>query len=304
MRKKSLIFDWLTSNLAYAILSLGLATMAWAFVNGGRETVQKRTVRLQYLQPTRTLAFHRTPLKEFKVDLTGSLFRLRMIKDEDLVYPVDLTGASAGALRVDIDLDNLRLPIDVEVSHPNPRSFALYLEDLSTQPVPLRPMILGAPKEGFVVGDVRLSPSTVNIAGPRSLISKVKELELEIPVGTRDSNFTASLKPKMTLPDVEVQDMVVAEVEIKPIRVTREFLDVPVVASGRNPNARVSPSFARVFLEGVSSSSLDLEGKLKIVVPTEDLKKGRYRLRGQIVLPAGARLIRMEPVTFLVEISR
>jgi YbbR domain-containing protein len=304
MRKKNLIIDWLTSNLAYGLLSMFLAIMAWAFVNGGRQTEQKRIVRIQYLQPTRGLAFHRTPLKEFKVDLSGSLFRLRMIKDEDLVYAVDLSASGPGAQRVDIDVDSLRLPMDVEALHPSPRSFNIYLEDLSTITVPLKPVTLGAPKEGFVVGEIRLTPSMVNIAGPRSLVSKINQLEVEIPLGDRDANFTTALKPRVSLPDVEVQDTVVGDVEIRPIRVTREFANIPVIPDGHAQSARVTPSTARILIEGVSNSALNLEGKLKVVVSTEDLKRGRYLLRGQIDLPAGTRLLRMEPMTFLVEIGR
>lgn len=304
MKRKNIIIDWLASNLAFGALSLVLAVLAWTFVNGGRQTEQRRTVKIQYLQPPRGLAFHRTPLKEFKIDMAGSLFKLRMIKDEDLVYPVDLSSVNAGALRVDIDLDNLRLPMEIEASHPSPRSFMLYLEELATHGAPLKPIVLGAPKEGFVVGEIHLSPSTVMVAGPRSLISKIGQIEIEIPVGDRDSSFSTSIKPRVTLPDVEVQDSVVAEVEIKPIRIVRELMDIPVVTDGRATNVKINPGVARVFLEGDSNSALELEGKLKVVIATEDLKRGRYRLRGEVALPPGVRLVRIEPATFLVEIGQ
>lgn len=303
MKRRRFILDWLVSDFAFLILAVMLAVLAWAFVNGGRQTEQRRVVKIQYLQPPRGIAFHRTPLREFKIDLSGSLFRLRLIKDEELIYPVDLSAASPGAFRIDIDIDNLRLPIDVEAAHPAPRSFTIYLEDMATMSVPLRPLILGAPKEGYAVGEIRLSPSAVNISGPRSLVSKMSQIDLEIPVGGRDANFSSTLKPKISLPDIEIQDSVIGEVEIRPIRVTREFVDVPVIAEGHSLSARVIPSLARVYLEGVSSTALDLEGKLKVVVLTEDLKKGRYRLRGQIQLPAGVKLIRVEPASFLVEIG-
>ena len=306
MKKKTSIADWFSSNVAFQILSVVLALLAWVFVNSGRTIEQKREGKIQYLQIPKGLVFHRTPLKEFKIDLTGSLYRLRSIKDEDLVYVVDMSNARAGANRVEIDTDNLRLPLDVEASHPNPKFFNVHLEEVFVRNLPIKPVYLGALREGYIVSAFRSSPESITLSGPRSVVSKIDYVELEIPVAGKDSSFSLQVKPKLNLPNSELTDSVLVEVDVSPIRSIREFANIPVMVAGAiDPDkVKVSPGMASISVEGSPEVANSLEGQLKVSIPVDSLKRGRYRIRGEVDLPPALRLVKMEPQTFIVEVLR
>jgi YbbR domain-containing protein len=306
MKRKSTISDWFSSNAAFQVLAVLLALLAWVFVNSGRTIEQKREVRLQYLQVPKGLVFHRVPLKEFKVDLSGSLYRLRTIKDEDLVYVVDLSQARAGANRVEVDLDNMRLPLDVEAMHPNPKFFYVHLEEVYVRSLPIKPIYLGALREGFAVSEIRTSPESITLTGPRSVVSKLENVEIEIPVAGKDSSFSLQVKPKINLPNTEAVDSVLVEVDVSPIRSARELTNIPVVAEGATEagQVKISPTAATVSVEGNPGAANSLGGQLKVVIPVEGLKRGRYRMRGRVDLPPSLKLVKIEPQTFIVEVLR
>jgi YbbR domain-containing protein len=294
--------EWLKTKFLLQAVALVVALVAWLLVNSGQTVHQRRSVRLQYLNLPKDFVFQRTPLKEAKVDLTGSLYRLRAIPEEDFIYPIDLSNAKAGIVRVDLDLDNLRLPVDIEAAHINPRSFNVHLEEIYSQSVKIRPTFLGSPKEGFQLGTVKMKPEYISVSGPRSLVSKLNEVELEISLIGRELSFSETLKPRLSFINPENIEPVLVEVEITHQRSRQEFSSVSVVASSQNSKVKILPAKGKVVLEGADPELRAIEPTLQVRVPVEGLRRGRYRLRGQVALPQKVKLISIEPESFLVEV--
>lgn len=294
--------EWLFSKAPLQILALLFAILAWVLVNSGQTVQQRRSIRLQYVQVPRDLIFQKNPIKEVKVDLTGSLYRLRGIPDDDLIYSVDLSAARPGMNRVELELDSLRLPFDIEATHLNPRSFNVYLEEMSGQSLKLKPMPLGRPKDGFQVGTIKVKPDVISVIGPKSVLSKLTELEVEVNLSNRELSFSETIKPRLSFPNAESLEPVLVEVEILPQTAKREYPFVSVTQGSEKGKVRITPNKAKVILEGGDSDLRVLESRLEVTVPVDGLKRGRYRLRGQVSLPPRVKLISVEPESFLVEV--
>ncbi|MDB5039208.1 MAG: YbbR-like protein [Bacteriovoracaceae bacterium] len=302
LRKRKTLVEWFQSKAMLQLFSLLVAIVAWAIVNSGQVVQQRRTIHLQYIQLPKDLVFQRSPLKEIKVDLTGSLYRIRSIPDEDLTYQIDLSNAKAGVVHVEMDVENLRLPLDVEASHLNPRAFNIHLEEVYMRPLPLKPVYIGAPKEGYQVGVVKLTPENISVTGPKSIISKLSQIEVEVPLMNRELSFSETVKPRLNFPGAEAVESVFVEVEIVPQKLRQEFSSVPVSLGTGRPKVRITPAKGKIILEGPEVEIRAIESNLKIMVPFDGLKRGRYRLRAQVPLSGKLKLISIEPESYLVEV--
>jgi YbbR domain-containing protein len=248
------------------------------------------------------LMFQRNPPRELRVEIVGPLSRIRSISDESLAYGVDLSSIKPGPNRVEIDSELLKLPTELEITNISPRSFNVHIEELFVRALPVKLNIIGKPKEGYQVVSTKTMPENVSVTGPKSVITKLKEVTLDIPVSGRETSYFETIKPRLNLPDSDVLDSVSVELEVSSIRSTREFLGVPVVARESAGKLSISPPVAKVVLEGMEKDLDNLKGKLQVFISVEGLKRGRYRLRGSLPTSDGTKLILVEPSHFLVEV--
>jgi YbbR domain-containing protein len=300
IRKKSYFKDYLRGRFWLQLFSLGAAISLWLFVNSGQQVEEKRAVRIQYTRMPPNLTFERTPLKEVSIGLVGPLYRLRSLSEDDLTYLVDLSNARAGTTRVELSLDALKLPLDLEATFPNPRIFFVYLEELTTRELPVRPSFEGELEDGFSISDIRLSPPTVQVTGPRSLLSRLEFIPVDVDLRGRKGPFNLTVKPRVPAPTVEVNASVYLEIDISTVKSLREYQAVSVKTTGGR--TRVDPAVGTVIVEGPQRDLQTLTWTPEIVIDTKDLKRGRFLLRGRVEAPPGLRVLEVRPSQFLVEV--
>lgn len=301
MKKRQSFRDYFKGRMLLQFFSLLIAMGLWVFVNSGQRVDEKRPVKIQYTRMPANLTFERTPLKEVAIGLSGPLYRLRGLQDDDLTYLVDLSNARPGSNRVELTLDALRLPLDLEATFPNPRVFFVYLEELAVRELPIKPAFVGQLDGGLSVGRVNMNPQVVTVSGPRSVLSKLEFIPFEISLEGRTSTFTVNGKPKTAAPSIEIRETVYAEVEISTVRLTKEYENVPVVSKGRQ-EVSIHPPIATILVEGAERDVQGLSWQPQVVVETKDLKKGRYLLRGRVEGPSSIKVLEVKPQNFLVEV--
>jgi len=301
MRKRGIWKDYFRGKLLLQVFSVLVALGLWIFVNSGQQIEEKRSVKIQYTRMPSTLTFEKSPLKEVAIGLSGPLYRLRALTDDDLTYLVDLSGAKPGSNRVELTLDALRLPLDLEATLPNPRVFYVYLEEVNMRELPVRAQFSGQLKAGLSITKVGLNPVVVTVEGPKSVLSKLEFVPLEISLEGRSASFNVTIKPKINAPSVEVRESVYAEIEIAAVKRTKEFENVPVTALGSD-RVSIEPGLATVLVEGAERDVQTLSWQPQVVVDVKDLKRGRYLLRGRVEAPASIRVLEIRPLNFRVEI--
>jgi len=298
--------EWFSSKTGLQILSVCLAFLAWLVVNSGQTIKETKTVEIQYVQLPKGLIFQRTPPREIKVEVAGPLSRIRALNKDNLFYVLDLSTMKPGANRVEIDVDMLKLPTEIDIFNITPRSFNIHIEEFFVRSLPVKLNIVGKPKEGYHVVSSKVSPELVSVTGPKSIISKLTEVPVEVTVSNRELSYFETVKPRLNFPDVEVLDSPMVELEISSIRTVKEFISVPVVAKSTKERVSISPPMAKVILEGAEKDLELIREKLQVTVAVEGLKRGRYRLRGDLVmnssLNSSLKLVSLDPMFFLVEI--
>jgi YbbR domain-containing protein len=295
--------EWFKISFPLQMVALMFGVGIWVFVNRGREVDVKKVVKIEYTKLPAGLAFERAPTVETSIGLSGPLYRLRTIQDEEMTILMDLSAARAGLNRMEISVDSLKLPLDLQVSGPYPRTALVFLEPVLSREIPIRPVLEGQTKEGSTVMGVKLSAELVTVVGPRSVLMKMDYVPFPISIEGKSASFSVSGRPELVASGLSSDDLISADVEISAVRTSKEFLNVPITVSGSR-EISVSPAVARVVVEGPETQAASFKWDPQVLVDVEGLGKGRYRLRGRVVLPEGWRASAIEPQNFLVEIIK
>lgn len=295
--------EWFKISFPLQMVALMFGVGIWVFVNRGREVDVKKVVKIEYTKLPPGLAFERTPTNETSIGLSGPLYRLRTIQDEEMTVLIDLSGARAGLNRMEISADSLKLPLDLQVSGPYPRTALVFLEPVLSREIPVRPVLEGQTKEGSTVLGVKLNSESVTVVGPRSILMKMEHVPFRISIEGKSASFSVSGRPELVSLGLSSDDLIAADVEISTVKSSKEFLNVPVMVSG-NREVSISPAVARVVVEGPETQAANFKWDPQVMIDVEGLGKGRYRLRGRVILPEGWRASAIEPQNFLVEIIK
>jgi YbbR domain-containing protein len=99
---------------------------------------------------------------------------------------VDLSGLSAGAHTVSIQIQVTERPVRIVTSTPS--SIEVMLEQLETRTLPINITLNGQPAVGYEAGQAVISPENVMISGAKSLVEQVSRARVVVNLnGTRES---------------------------------------------------------------------------------------------------------------------
>ncbi|HTP01313.1 MAG TPA: CdaR family protein [Anaerolineales bacterium] len=225
---------------------------------------------------------------------------------------LDLSGLGAGEHDLSMQIQVPERP--VRIVSANPSTVTVSLEPLVTRTLPLQATVSGQPAIGYEAGQLAMDPKQVVLAGPQSIVNRVKSARIGINVSGTRENVDESIPIQV----VDQNKAPVAGVTIQPsaahvtLPITRQggFRDLAVkvivrgqVANGyRLDSISVSPPVVTVF-----SSNPDLVNALPGVVETQPLDlqaaKDNVTLRVPLNLPGGVSAVGDQTVVIQAGIS-
>jgi YbbR domain-containing protein len=174
-------------NLAWKVVSLGLAFGLWALVNGSRETTMSLSVPVQYRNIPRALEFSSEIVEEAHLILRGPSTRLSRIKPSDVPVVIDMGRIlGPGERTLNITRDRIELPPGVVLERVIPAQVRLNLETRIAREVPVTIRVAHLP-EGMMVAAQTANPPALMISGPSSRVERVQFVETD-PVDVRSLN--------------------------------------------------------------------------------------------------------------------
>lgn len=241
-----------TENFFIKALSLMLAVSLWAWLQ--TEEVIDRPSRAQVsydlpdgLTPVEGLA------RTLVVTVRGPQGRVRALDGGALSMDVDLSDAELGKTSIDFSEHRIEgLPAGLEVVQISPPGVEVQLDKEMNRIVRVRAAVIGEAAEGWKRRSVIVTPPTVEIRGPQSLVRNIAEVSTDI---VDISGLRKSLEKKVplavdrrTVKPVD-QSKVTVSIAIDPVLQSRNFTDVPVQLKGA-PGWTTSTPIARVAVEG------------------------------------------------------
>jgi YbbR domain-containing protein len=291
---------WLTKflleNTLLKLLSLGFALVLWTYVSLGQsEAEAPARVDLEVKNlPKRLVRVSELP-SGLEIKVRGSRTVLRVLRDRQLSYPVDLNGATAGPMAVRIFASGIHgLPKGVRVVEIVPSQIQLSLSERKSKTVRVKPVFRGTLAEGFEVLRVAVEPELVEVSGAKEEIDQLSEVNTEtIDLTDRSESFTAEVGLDLINRHVEAvrDERVKVSVQVGEPRTTRTLYGVAVELRGARFRSRLNRADLDVQLEGPKEPLQRLTpGDLRLVIDAEDLEPGLYDMVPVLQAPEGMNL--------------
>lgn len=244
----------------YKVLAVLLALSTWWFVIASDPDQMTVTVPVDVTEPANRRV---TGIPAgITVVLEGPRSALRRIDADRLVLPIDvsLITTEIGDHSLDLGAYPIEgLPGTVAPTEMRPQTLTFSLDEVDERSVPVEPVVVGEPAEGWMVVQVRLEPAVVSVRGPRRVLSglsRVPTLPIDVSGLRFDRRFDT--RPDLSEGLEVVEDTVIeARVDVEPKVETRVFSKVPVFVRGRPGRVAewvAEPVTVRVRAEGPAAS--------------------------------------------------
>ena len=173
---------------------------------------------------------------------------------------------------------SLQTADDVETIRGNPDVLRLSVEDRKTKRIGLHYNIIGEVAEGYIVSNVQLDLTQIEITGPQSVVDQISDASVEIDVSGATTNLSAS--EEIQLYDVEGNLLEHSGItkNVNYVRMTVEVLatkEVPIVVStvgtpadGYLTTGDVVSDPNTVMIAGTASAIANVN---RIVIPAEEV---------------------------------
>ena len=179
--------DW-QAKLAAVFLAIcawiyvtGLQTRLIDFPGGVNLNMRNTAVGLATVSDT----------SQIKLKIISSNWRWRQLTADSFEAYVDLSGLSAGIYEKDVIVNSLFS--DVRIIEKSPAKILVKLEPMVKKTVPAAVKISGQPAAGFMVGDSSVEPESVEIAGAKSVVESINNVEARIKLTGQAQELSQSL---------------------------------------------------------------------------------------------------------------
>ncbi len=220
---------------------------------------------------------------------------------------------STGLYAVDLS------PADLIIDHKDaseildvvsPRKLRLRIEERLEKRVPVVPDVDVAAAVGYALrGDLKYSPDSVTVSGPKRIVRKIKRLRTEHVTFT-DMDRPLSEQVHLSFPDSLYLTLSDSNVLIKHdvIRLAeRTFAGIPVVFkhSASFPDLTIKPESVSVIVEAVPSllDSINVD-QFSASITIDSVQPGSTFVEPRVTIPEKLRLIEIMPKEILIEVPR
>lgn len=296
----------LVRNWPSKILSLAAALLLLVFHDITRLEERFLTVPLE-LRLNEELVPASSYPQQVRLRLRGESQEVFRVVEEDLNAYLNLRRYSSdGEYRVPVLIERMgagaadsTLEITVE-----PETVRVTLEERLLRSLEVRPATTGFPASGYELVQLVMTPSSVQVEGPRSIVENLGSVTTEdVDLSTRREDFTERIRlippdPLVRFPGGSIVEMrgIVEEAVV-----LQTFEPVELVVSGLDPALRLAQNLPAGLVR-VQARQIDVQdispGDLQLSVDASSIDEtGAVRLPVRPIVPPGFVVLRYEPTS-------
>lgn len=295
----------LFANLPYKLLSLVIACVIWYIVQGEEILEINRKLDVTFEVP-QGLAIREGHNISRDVTLRGPRVALSDFSSKPIQATIRLPNGKKGSQRYRIDKEMISHwdnRIKITVHDP---FVTIFVDDRASRSVPVKVTILGTPKPGVSIREVRAEPAEVTVTGLKSDLQKLQDVATEVlDIGglSESKSFPVPLS-LAGLPAFELStQQVVVKINVYEGMISKVLADVVVDAVGTERLSRVQPQQVGVILQGPAAEVERLTSKdIQVTVDANDLGPGRYERDLVIKVPHAEISATAQPAKVWLEI--
>jgi len=254
------MYKLITKNFGVKIFCLVSATVLWAYVSAGQNTVGKfpGSIKVKAINTPQNLeAIYDAKIVNIKIMAEPTIWQ-RLSADTFSAY-IDLSGLSEGTHEVPVTVTS-SIP-GVQIVEKNPDKIFVSLEPLITRELAITSRTEGEAAEGMIPGSISFDPSKAIVRGPESIVSSLNEISSIIHLNGESSDFEKNVK----LVALDSQGDPISGIEILP---SEAKAMISVVKASNNKTVGIKVKVTGEPKEGyyvssvsASPSTVDITGK-------------------------------------------
>ena len=300
---------WSFRQIGLQLLSVGTAVLLWMTVSG-EETVERGLrVPLELQQFPAGLELAGEVPTTVDVRVRGASGTLSRVSAGEVVAVIDLRAARSGRRLFPLTPEQVRVPFGVEVVQVMPSAIAMAFEPSASRQVPVVPAVDGRPAPGYVVGQMRADPSTVEVIGPESAVKRASEAMTEpVSVAGARANVSESVTVGVLDPALRLKNPrpATVTVQIVPAPLERTLSNRPVHLRNLSDGlvAEATPTIVQVAIRGRRETLTRVEADdIVAYIDLAGLGAGEYPLPVHADASEDVGVVRIEPSSVKVRIT-
>ena len=292
-------------------ISLFLSIFLWVYVLNSEKVKFEKTVSLEYILPV-DMMFAKKPVQEVTFLIEGPRAFVRTVAEREDRLVIDLNRANARRelnFSVDINPAQLNLPFGMIVERVLPRRLEIRLEKKASKIVPLRLQFAGQLPDKLSLHNTKLEPSEVEVYGPRSLISKLKELPIK-PIDLEGLPGHDHVQVDIQLPDerltltggfdIKFQYMLKAASS----NFTLKKLPIKFLSEKRKIESNINFADVKLLVpEKIIKNRSNVSSTVQVWADIPPEARGRTEVPLKVILPPTMHLLEITPKTIIVNIK-
>lgn len=252
-KKTKKIFDIILENWAIKVVCLAFAFIVFLFYRRSNLGRRSFSTNLKIENSSQFVIASGFP-HSVKITLWGDALTIASVKEEDIEVYLDLNpyteeGEYKVPVRSRVGGTALGVePLDLKVE---PKSIELRLEQLATKKVPIYLVLKGNSAGGFEVSQITIKPETVEVHGPKSVISRIESIPTEpVIVKDRSNSFSgrASLLNENSLVSISGTGLVDYSITIAERLIVKDLKNIPVQIKNLDPNLKLDSKLNTVLI--------------------------------------------------------
>lgn len=288
--------DYALEHTGLKFLALLLALLLWFSISNQANSVTTlRNVPVEFQNIPDGLQIRSAERETANVRVRGLRDALGELRSGSprLSVIADLRSFEPGKRVVTLAPSDVVSPPDVEVLSVEPSRFSVSLERTTTATIPVAPRIEGSPPDGFDMTGVDVSPPSITVSGPESVVKNLKNITTEtISLNGKRTDFTTVAD--IDLPDSSLEIIDTAEVsvrvQVRPNQKTVELGLLRVTIIPHAESARAEPVFVRVDLVGDQTELENLRRtQLLVIANVTGLSRGEHTVFPVVQMPDSIR---------------
>jgi YbbR domain-containing protein len=175
----------LLSQAGGLLLTFLLVSTFWGIYSGKQLSLINVTTTVDFRNIPENLELKRSSAEKVEIQITGKRRLVGALRPEQVRAFLDLDDVEAGLHRQVLNAENIELPLGLEVVRITPSVIRVDMERRIEKMVAVEPEATGSPPIGYFVERISVSPGSVKISGPVSILRHIVSLPTE-PVAVSD----------------------------------------------------------------------------------------------------------------------
>jgi YbbR domain-containing protein len=215
----------ITNNWGSKVFALAAAVLMWSVLMGEEAAEINMKIPLELHNVPKGMMVGNEVITDLDVRIFGNQRRIYMAATQPVPKIMDLSGLNEGEHLFILRPEDFDLPAGVQAIRVSPSTLSINLTRTVTNNVTVRPVLHGAPADGYVVEDTIFTPSKVKVMGT---VRDMDNLDWvwTVPIDINDQDSTFTVQTRLRWPAGQIVQMepsvVSAKVVLKPVAINAE----------------------------------------------------------------------------------